>query len=324
MDGVYDASERIDSGVSLERLNIAAPKKQTIRNALRFRNYLRTRKPDLLVTYNWGALEWALANKPKIVPHIHFEDGFSREEAKGQLLRRVMMRRLILRRSVLVVPSLTLKRLALDCWRLPAKAIRYIPNGIDCTLFNGKSDGVPVPSGMGPVIGTVAGLRPEKNIARLIRAFAIVRRKCACRLVISGDGSERSTLEVLARNILPSDSYIFTGHVSQVEQVYPSLDIFALPSDTEQMPTSLMEAMASGLPIVSTDVGDVSNMITEENRRFVVPQDDELFADALFQLISDENTRKGLGEQNRAFALKRFDVETMFRNYDLLFESACS
>ena len=76
MDGVYDAEAKLDSAIQIERLNIAAPKKSTLRNMFVFRDYLRRNRPDLLVTYNWGALEWALANRPQIVPHIHFEDGF--------------------------------------------------------------------------------------------------------------------------------------------------------------------------------------------------------------------------------------------------------
>jgi len=88
LDGVYDCLDRLDGSVDAQRWDVPAPKGRTIPNVLAFRRILRTRKPDLLVTYNWGAIEWALANRPRIVPHIHIEDGFGPEEAERQLFRR--------------------------------------------------------------------------------------------------------------------------------------------------------------------------------------------------------------------------------------------
>jgi glycosyltransferase involved in cell wall biosynthesis len=322
MDGKYDAEEKLDPGLRIEKLEIAAPKKNTLQNVVRFRSYLRRNRPDLLITYNWGALEWALANRPRLVPHIHFEDGFGPEEAEAQLFRRVLARRFALGMSTVVVPSLNLKRLALETWRLPARCIRYIPNGVDCARFaGGKSDILP-PPGPGPVIGTVATLRKEKNIERLIRAFAHARSQAACRLVIAGDGPERANLEQFAQRNLPADSFVFTGYANRVEYIYPALDIFALSSDTEQMPTSLMEAMAAGLAIVSTDVGDVPDMIADENRPFVVGRDDRAFCEALVRLVADESLRARLGDCNRKSAAERFGLPKMLATYDELFSQA--
>jgi glycosyltransferase involved in cell wall biosynthesis len=318
MDGVYDAEAKLDSAIQIERLNIAAPKKSTLRNMFVFRDYLRRNRPDLLVTYNWGALEWALANRPQIVPHIHFEDGFGPDEAEFQLFRRVVARRFALTRSILVVPSQKLRDLALECWRIPSRRVRYIPNGIDCPRF-ASANRIQVPAGSGPVIGTVASLRPEKNIRRLIGAFAHVRRRVDCRLVIAGDGTERVQLESLAQSQLPAGSFLFTGQMNRVEDVYASLDIFALSSDTEQMPTSLMEAMASGLPVVSTDVGDVSNMISDANRPYVVAREDGAFGNALLRLVTDRTLCAKLGELNRNCAAERFSLSGMLSAYDSLF-----
>lgn len=324
MDGAYDADEKLDPGLQIERLKIDAPKKQTLRNMIIFRGALRRIRPDVLVTYNWGALEWALANRPRLVTHIHFEDGFGPEEAESQFYRRVLARRFALRKSTVIVPSLNLMRMALECWRIPAGRVRYIPNGIDCARFADATKGIGVPVGNGPVIGTVASLRPEKNIRRLIAAFAKVQSRTDCRLLIAGDGSERADLEDFARSRLRPGSFLFTGQVNRVEDVYAALDIFALSSDTEQMPTSLMEAMAAGLPLVSTDVGDVSNMVTDENRPFVVDRDDEAFGNALLRLVTDELLCAKLGGANRKSAAERFTLSGMLAAYDLLFSQACA
>ena len=133
--------------------------------------------PALLVTYNWGAIEWALAATFTNIPYVHVVDGFGPEEAERQLARRVWFRRLALARcSRIVVPSRTLHRLAKEVWRLPDNRIVHIPNGIDADRFARQPD-AQLLSALGiprdrRIVGTVATLRPEKNIARLLRAFA--------------------------------------------------------------------------------------------------------------------------------------------------------
>jgi len=321
MDGDYECLARVASEVPVKQLNILVRKHDTLGSVFRFRRALREQSTDLLVTYNWGAIEWAIANRPRILPHVHIEDGFGPDEADSQLLRRRLTRRFALSRSIVALPSRTLERAALRQWHLPKDRVRYIPNGIDCAKFTGRQAPIRFTQGCGPVIGTVAALRPEKNIARLLRAFRVVREKTACRLLIAGDGQQRGDLERLARATLPAESVVFVGHVDAVERVYSSIDVFALSSDTEQMPTSVMEAMASGLPVVATDVGDVAEMLTAENRAFVVSRDDEAFAGALLKLVADASLRDALGSANQSAACARFGVSRMFADYDAVFAS---
>ena len=129
-----------------------------------------TLHPDLLVTSNWGSIEWALARIGTGVPHLHMEDGFGPEERARQLPRRVLARRLLLRRSTVVVPSRLLWRVANEIWRLPRSNVRLLANGIDVDRF---ATARPHRGAQPVVIGTVAALRPEKNLARLIRAVAL-------------------------------------------------------------------------------------------------------------------------------------------------------
>ncbi len=96
---------------------------------------LRDIGPDLLVTSNWGSIEWALARIGTGVPHLHLEDGFGPEERAHQLPRRVMARRLLLRQATVVLPSCLLWRVATETWRLPRSNIRLLPNGIDVARF---------------------------------------------------------------------------------------------------------------------------------------------------------------------------------------------
>ena len=100
-----------------------------------------------------------------------------------------------------------------------------------------------------------------------------------------------------------------------VDRLGAGFDVFALTSDTEQMPLSLMEAMASGLPVVSTDVGDVRAMLAPENLPWVGARDDTVVADLLASLLADRGARARVGAANRAKAERDFDQEVMFNTW---------
>jgi len=312
MDGDTACRERLDPDLDLTFPAVALRKGDTLGNLRRCRRALLELRPDVLVTYNWGAIEWAMANLLARRRHIHIEDGFGPEERAGQLPRRVWTRRLVLRRATVVLPSRTLERIALDIWRLPPGRVRYIPNGIDVSRFLQGERGGEV-----PVIGTVAALRGEKNLARLLEAFALLRQPA--RLVIVGDGPERAALEARALELGIADRTNFTGHLAAPQTAYRDFDLFALSSDTEQMPLSVLEAMASGLAVAATDVGDVATMLAEENRPFVVARDAAALAEAMVALLADPARRQTIGSANRARVERKYDQETMFQAYAALF-----
>ena len=323
MDGNYDCRSRIpdDSGVTyLESLCLGGG---TLAKILYFRSRLRELRPDVLVTYNWGAIEWAMANAPLIARHIHVEDGFGPEERIVRLRRRSLARRFLLRSSNLVVPSEKLRRIALDEWRLEPQQVQYIPNGINSDRLSALMRDGPTKtwSGVGPIIGTVAALRPEKNIERLLRAFRLVGASHSCRLMIVGDGPERSRLEALSIELGLAHRTRFTGHMEAPELAFREFDMFALSSDTEQMPLSVLEAMAAGLAIVATDVGDVAEMVAPSNRRFVAAHNETELAGSLKTLLLDASNRVRIGQENRNRTQERFREDAMVNAYDRLFDS---
>ncbi|HZL60546.1 MAG TPA: glycosyltransferase [Stellaceae bacterium] len=287
---------------------------------------LASLRPDLLLTYNWGAIEWAMANRLLAHRrHIHAEDGFGPEEAERQLRRRIMLRRWALRRAeTLIVPSRTLESIAIAQWRLPPERVRYVPNSIDADDFAATAAGAPLFARAADeiVIGTVAPLRPEKNLARLIRAFARIPAGAPLRLVLAGDGPERPALEALARSQNLSKRVLFLGPVREPQRALALFDIFALSSDTEQMPMTVLEAMAMGLPIASVDVGDVKLMVAPGNRAFVTSRGDEAaLASALAALALDETRRRDLGRLNRAQVRMNFPWQRMVDTYARLYET---
>ena len=284
---------------------------------------LRRLRPDLLITYNWGAIEWAMADRLwAVARQMHFEAGFGGEEADRQIPRRVWFRRWALARCVkVVVPSRRLEDLAHRVWKLPAAQVAYIPNGVDVERFAEPCAAIPgltrQPGEL--VIGTVAPLRREKNIGRLLRAFARLDPSLSARLVIAGEGAERPALTALAGELGLAQRVVFTGQVAP-EAVLGGFDIFALSSDTEQMPNALLEAMAAGRAVAAVDVGDVKSMLCEDNREFVAARDDEAgFAAALARLLGDPAKRTALGRKNRERVAASFSQARMFTAYSLIF-----
>ena len=308
-----------DQAIPINVLPLRKTSLPSPQNVSRLATVIGAAAPDIVCTYNWGAIEAVLANRFRVrLPHIHFEDGFGPDETiDRQNWKRVLARRWALSDAVTVVPSQTLMTLATARWRLAPERLRYLPNGVDAGRFAPSPDPSPDPS-PGPeqtgkvIVGTVGALRREKNYARLIRASAAAPNVV---LEIYGDGPERAALEAVA-----GDGVFFHGPTDTPEAAYASFDVFALSSDTEQMPISLIEAMACGLPVVATDVGDIAAMVSPENRAFVTPLgDDDAYRRAICDLAGEPALRRRLGDANRRKAIDDYSLERMTGAYDQLF-----
>ncbi|WP_434362107.1 glycosyltransferase family 4 protein [Parasalinivibrio latis] len=278
---------------------------------------LKSQQFDVLMTYNWGSIEWTLCGRLlSKVPVIHWEDGFGPDEKEKRKLHRNFFRRLVLSTSSttkLVVPSLGLLDIAKQEWGLRGSRLVYFPNGIalpDPEMA--KQTASPKIEHSHPTtIATLATLRAEKNIPRLIDAFAnMVSRG---RLKIGGDGPVLASLQKYVSSLGLENQVTFTGRVEDVWAFFDDVDIFAISSDTEQMPISVLEAMAVGLPIVSTDVGDVRNMLSTTNASYVVSPDK--FAKALNDLASTPEKWHTLGADNKHKVKHAYSFELVLQNF---------
>jgi len=320
LDNNFEAANGVAGEIDVKLLSMQRPRRGALRAVAGSAFALRRLRPDLLLTYNWGAIEWAMASRLLPVSrHVHLEAGFGKGEADSQIPRRVLFRRWALARCALVVvPSRSLEDLACRVWGLPATRVAYVPNGVNTARFSSPvRDGVPGftrrPNEL--VIGTVAPLRPEKNVGRLLRVFATLENSLTARLVVAGDGIERGSLERLAAELGIAQRVIFTGQVAP-ESVLGTFDIFALSSDTEQMPNALLEAMAASRAIAAVDVGDVKSIVCEDNREFIIARDDVAgFAAAITRLARDPQMRDALGMKNRRRVTAEFSQERMFSAY---------
>jgi glycosyltransferase involved in cell wall biosynthesis len=288
------------------------------------------RRYDLVLTYNWGAMDAVMAHRLfsgllSLPPLIHHEDGFNEDEAAGLKPARNLYRRLGLgTAAALVVPSQRLRAIARGAWHQPADRVCHIPNGIDIARYAHVpgSDALPgfvrTPGKL--VVGTLAGLRAIKNIPRLVRAVAADRDRL--QLVVVGEGPERDAVLQEAQVQGLTDMHM-AGFLPEPWRFMGLFDIFALSSDSEQFPISLVEAMAAGLPVVSTDVGDVAAMLAAPNLPYVVPVGDEpAFAAALRALAENGALRQAMGERNRAHAAAAYGERAMRHAYARIYGNA--
>ena len=285
---------------------------------------------DLILTYNFGAMDAVMAHTlfkdvHNLPPLIHHEDGFDSDELKKRKARRTWYRRVALGKSAgLVVPSETLEGIALVEWQQPLGRVKRIANGIDVKAYGmrPKKDALRVVKRPGEMwVGTLAGLRPVKNLTRLVRAFDAMPEEW--HLVILGDGPDRDAIIAEADRLGLNHRVHLPGSVADPARVIGLFDIFALSSDSEQFPISVVEAMAAGLPVAAPDVGDILQMVAPANEDFIVPaNDDKALGHALARLARDKELRDSIGEANRLKAQAEFDEAKMIATYRCLYTSA--
>ena len=219
-----------------------------------------------------------------------------------------------------------LETIALSAWRLPAERVHYIPNGVICVSPLSPDERTALRADLNlpnstPVAGWVGGLRPEKNVPRLLRAFKFAAAQA--HLIIVGDGPERPVAEKEATSLGIAERVHFVGMRSDTQRLMSAFDIFALSSDTEQMPLVVLEAMAAALPIASIDVGDVRLMVSPENRRYIITESTDIsLGNAMKELLASPDLRREIGGANRRHVAATFPFDRMIAGFTDLFAMA--
>lgn len=190
-------------------------------------------------------------------------------------------------------------------------AVERLPKGVDADRF--RPDGPNLRERLGlagkRVVLTVARLVPIKNVQRLLDAMALIRVRLAdAHLVIVGDGPEAGPLRESATSLGIADAVTFVGYVPHAEtpDFYRAANVFALSSDFDNSPNVVLEAMASGLAIVTTDVGGVRELVADRTGAtpgaIVVPKDPTALAEAVEQFLTAPDVARAAGAFNRTRA----------------------
>lgn len=288
---------------------------------------LRRLKPDIVHSRNWGAFDAVLAGRLAGAPVIvHGEHGREASDPWGLNGWRNRLRRCsapLVNRFVTV--SCDLRRWLVETVGIPATKVETIHNGVDVNRFSEEARdagrrALGLPPGV-TVIGTVGRLDPVKDQLGLIEAFArLDHRGRTLALVIVGEGPCRTSLETRAQQPDVAGRVHLFGERSDVPLLLKGVDIFALPSIAEGISNTVLEAMATGLPVVATRTGGNPEVVEDGVTGALVPVGDrQALARALEAYVADPYLMTTHGKAGRQRATQEFGLERMAGCYRHLY-----
>ncbi len=279
--------------------------------------YLRAHRPPVLHTHNRGAHQHgAFATRLLGIPaHLHTRHNRSSATTwRTRLLERTATRWT----DAIVAVSADAAEVARTVDLARPDQLHLIPNGVDLVHFHPKAGLSP-----GHRVVHVARLDPVKDQAMLLQAAHLVAAvEPRFHLDIIGDGPSRTSLEQLTATLNLTHCVTFHGMQSDVTSWLRTADLFVLSSRSEGLPMTLLEAMASGLPIVATNVGGIPEAVTSgETGLLVPPANPRALADAILTLFQHPDQRAAMGTAARARAIADYSLDTMTARYMALYDS---
>lgn len=293
---------------------------------------LRQLRPALIHTRNLAAMEVLVPAWAARVPvRVHSEHGREGLDLAGDMRRYQWMRRCYgLFAHQFVALSAELFDYLTARVGIAAERVVKICNGVDTSLFSPAPSRQPLQGGPFNepglvVIGTVGRMQAVKNQALLARAFvrALAQRpdlRASMRLLIAGDGPQKAAIAAILADAGLSELGCLAGERRDIADFLRALDVFVLPSLSEGISNTLLEAMASGLAVVATDVGGNAELVEHGRSGILTPSADEAgLAEALIDLADDETKRRAYGQAGRSRALAHFSLLKMVAAYDALY-----
>lgn len=283
----------------------------------------RRERPDVLHTHAWGTLiEGLVAARLAGVPVVvHGEHGTLQLKPYQVRIQRWAWG---LADQVLSVSRKLTERISAST-AFPASRIRTIQNGVDLDRFLAREraaarDAIGVPA-EALVIGTVGRLVPVKDHANLVEALSIIRDNGVDFIaLIAGEGPLRQSLETAVAAHELTRRVRFLGHRADIENVFAALDVFVLPSRSEGMSNTILEAMAAGAAVVATRVGGADELVEDGRSGLLVPAEaPDALARALMEVTRSPDMRRQMGRAGRLKAETEFGLQRMLGDYEALY-----
>jgi sugar transferase (PEP-CTERM/EpsH1 system associated) len=294
---------------------------------LRLAREFRRLSPDIVHTRGWSTVDAICAARVAGVEYvIHGEHGREAGDPNGGNRKRNLVRKWLaplVNRFVTV--SDDLRSWLIQTVGIPTSKITTIHNGVDSNRFAAARR----PSSRALLgfddalftLGTVGRLDPVKDHATLIKAFLpIAQSQQPTRLIIAGDGPARSTIERLGVELKIADKIQLLGERHDIPEVLQACDVFTLTSIAEGISNTILEAMASALPVVATRVGGNPELVDDGLTGYLVEARDVTGLTAAFETyLQDQNLRNRHGQNARARVLQKFSLEGMATQYARLY-----
>lgn len=296
----------------------------------------RRLRPAIVHTRNLGAMEVVVPAWAAGVPvRIHGEHGREISDLDGSNRTHQLLRRFY---RPFVTHFFALSRDLADYLRtkvgVPEDCLTQVFNGVDPERFRPAADGdlgvsdCPFDSRQHWIIGTVGRMQPVKDQVNLAKAFVLALKsqpqlQAHVRLVMVGAGPLRDTCKTILRDAGLDDLAWLPGERTDIPAVLRSLHVFVLPSLAEGISNTILEAMATGLPVVATAVGGNADLVEEGKTGWIVPPSSpQALADALVRLAINPFLAHEMGQAGRAAVLRRFSMQAMINNYRGRYDAA--
>jgi sugar transferase (PEP-CTERM/EpsH1 system associated) len=295
---------------------------------------LRQLRPDVLHTYNLATLEYGATAMLAGVPvRIHAEHGRDIGDPDGSNRKHNLLRRLMASVVDTYIPvSGDLRSWLTNKVGIPDAKNLLIDNGVDTGRFapgpRRRLPGMPDFSDCF-VIGTVGRMQQVKDHANLVDAFIALRERLPeqrdrLRLVIAGDGPLYPSIAARIEAAGLGESVWLPGARNDIPDLLRSFDVFALSSIAEGTPVALLEAMACGVPVVSTRVGGVPELVVENETGLLAPaRDAQALADALAVYVTQPALRERHSRASRERVEARYSIASMVKAYTALYDRLC-
>lgn len=277
------------------------------------RNQIHILHVNSYIPGNYARLAAWLFRVPIIIDHWH---GFTRFNPKRRFICRFLSRSTTLSLAV----SQGVREHLLEQLQLPPAQVRVLYNGIDLQRFHRHRDRSKVRAALGiptdaPVLGLVARLDHwGKGHGELFQALAQIHTTHPCRCLIIGGGRRQPEMEAMVRELSLTPWVNFLGYRDDIPDLLAALDIFVLPSHSEGISRSLLEAMATGLPVVVSEAGGSPEVVQHEVNGLLVPvKDAPALAQALIRLLDNSAWAQQLGRAASAGVADKFSLDRMGR-----------
>jgi len=280
---------------------------------------------DLIHSHTWGTDFYGYwASKILGVPML--ATVHNRYYIFGKWTRRLSYKVLISHVQKIVAVSKDIQNLLKEDLKLLPQKIKLIYNGIDTSKFEKKFDQEKLRKELNLlkedlILGNVGNLREVKDHYTLILSFSKVSPFFPqAKLLIIGEGELKTNLFKLRAELELEDKVLLLGHRDDIPSLLNLMDVFILSSRLEGCSISILEAMASGKPVIATRVGGNPELVLEGKTGFLVPSaEPEKLAETIIQLLKDEKLRKKMGEEGRKRVMEKFSRESMVKNYEELY-----
>ena len=296
-----------NSGIDYECLGL--PNSFRFKSYIRFSNAMKMYNPDVVhvhldASYSWI---WSILHNTPLIATMH-SDPFRRKSLRVKYVIKIKS----LQNNLKIVGcSKITSKLFKECYRIDDRFVTTIYNPIDIDFYKSakeEHDSINFVH--------IGRFHYIKNHEMLIRAFkkAFGSKQMNAKLYLAGDGPLLNEMKELVFSLGLQDDVVFLGQVDNIPQLLKSMDVFVLSSRSEACPISILEAMASGLPVISTKVGGVPELVTN-NGILVESEDEHAFCEAMMELFCNNDLRAEYS-RNALFNVLNFDKKAIIPQYE--------